>query len=160
MSAANIISLAVWDTSLPVVAGETFAIKVGAKATDARALAGCRIAVSDTSGTVVASGVFGDAPWPGTEALYWTALSVPAPTVPHITAYQVRLADAPAEAEAPATEFTVVAAAKPAHSVAVKITERIRQSRSPMWKCGLAPSMPAPTATAAPSCVCAKAIFR
>ena len=124
VSEANSISLAVWDAPVPVVAGETFAIKVGAKAADARALTGCGIAVSDASGAMVASGNLGDAPWPGTEALYWLALSVPAPATPQLAAYEVRLVDAPGEAEAAATAFTVVAAARPEHSVAVKITER------------------------------------
>ena len=49
MNEANAISLAVWDAALPVVTGETFAIKVGAKAADARTLAGCRIAVPASS---------------------------------------------------------------------------------------------------------------
>ncbi len=124
VSEANIISLAVWDAAVPVVAGETFAIKVGAKAADAHALAGLRIAVSDASGAMVASGTLGDAPWPGTEALYWLALSVSAPAMPQVTAYQVQLVDAPDEAEVVATAFTVVAATKPEHSVAVNITER------------------------------------
>ena len=124
VSEANSISLAVWDAALPVVAGEPFAIKVGAKAADARVLAGCHIAVSDASGAMVASGTLGDKPWPGTEALYWLALDVPAPAMPQVAAYQVRLVDASGETEAVATEFTVVAAAKPEHSVAVSITER------------------------------------
>jgi hypothetical protein len=124
MSEANIISLAVWDAPVPVVAGEPFALKVGAKAADARTLAGLRIAASDASGSVVASGTLGDAPWPGTEALYWAELSVPAPAAPQVAAYQVRLTAARGEAQAAATEFTVVAAAKPEHRVAVTITDR------------------------------------
>ena len=64
---------------MPVVAGEKFAIKVGAKSSSGRALAGGRVEVSDAQGAVVASATLGDAPWPGTEALYWTALEVPAP---------------------------------------------------------------------------------
>ncbi len=124
VSEATAISLAVWDAAVPVVAGETFAVKVGAKAADARALAGRHIAVSDASGAVVASGDLGEAPWPGTEALYWLALDVPAPAAPQVAAYEVRLADTPGEAEAAATAFTVVAAARPEHNVAVKITER------------------------------------
>ena len=124
VSEANTISLAVWDAALPVVAGDMFAIKVGAKAADARALAGCRIAVSDRNGATVASGMLGDAPWPGTEALYWLALSVPAPAAPQVAAYQVRLVDVPGATEAVATAFSVVAAAGPEHSLAVKVTER------------------------------------
>ena len=77
---------------MPVVAGERFTIKVGAKSASARALAGGRVEVCDATGTVVASGALGDAPWPGTEALYWTALDVPAPARPTVAEYAVRLA--------------------------------------------------------------------
>ena len=52
----NPISLAVWDVPMPVVAGEMFSIKVGAKSASGRSLAGCRVEVSDAAGAVVASG--------------------------------------------------------------------------------------------------------
>ena len=79
MSNQETISLAVWDVPMPAVAGETFSIKVGAKSSSGRALAGGRVEVSDAKGAVVASGALGGAPWADTEALYWTALDVPAP---------------------------------------------------------------------------------
>ena len=145
MSEANIISLAVWDVSLPVVAGEMFAIKVGAKAADARALAGRGIAVSDASGAMVASGTLGDAPWLGTEALYWAALDVPAPAMPQVTAFQVRRVDAPGEAEAVVMVFTVVAAAEAEHSLTVKITERDTAKPLADVEVRLGPPMHAPT---------------
>ena len=50
------ISLAVWDVPMPVVAGEPFSIKVGAKSSAGRALGGRRVEVSDAAGAVVASG--------------------------------------------------------------------------------------------------------
>ena len=84
------ISLAVWDVPMPVVAGETFSIKVGAKSASGRALAGRRVEVSDAAGAVVASGTLGDAPLAGTEALYWTALDVPAPATAQVADYAVR----------------------------------------------------------------------
>ena len=92
---SNTISLAVWDVPMPVVAGEKFSIKVGAKSASGRALAGCRVEVSDAAGTVVASGTLGDKPWPGTEALYWTALDVPAPAQQQLAEYAVRFIPAP-----------------------------------------------------------------
>src|SRR5205814_4776907 len=87
---SNTISLAVWDVPMPVVASEKFSIKVGAKTMPGHALAGCRIEVSDSSGAVVATGRLGEAPWPETEALYWAALDIPAPTQQRFAEYAVR----------------------------------------------------------------------
>jgi hypothetical protein len=39
---------------------------------------------------VVASGELGNAPWPGSSALYWTELSMPAPTQPGMATFSVR----------------------------------------------------------------------
>jgi hypothetical protein len=119
-------SLAVWDVPMPVVAGERFAIKVGAKSASGRVLTGCRVEVSDAAGAVVAIGTLGDAPFAGTEALYWAALEVPAPAQEQLADYAVRLIprpDAPA-AEAVASRFSVAAAAKPGPKLNVRITER------------------------------------
>ena len=119
-------SLAVWDVPMPVAAGERFAIKVGAKSASGRALAGCRVEVRDPAGAVVAIGTLGDAPFAGTEALYWAALEVPAPAREQLADYAVRLIPRPGEPaeEAVASRFSVAVAAKPEHRLSVKITER------------------------------------
>src|ERR1044071_4827712 len=85
------ISLAVWDVPMPAVAGDTFAIKVGAKAASKRRLAGSRVEVGDTTGAVVAEASLGDTPLAGTEALYWAALEVRAPRDRAVADYSVRL---------------------------------------------------------------------
>src|SRR5215510_6661379 len=72
-------SIAVWDVPLPVIAGATFAVKVGVKSHVGAALAGSVVQVCDRDGRVVTSGTLGAKPWPGTDALYWVALDVPAP---------------------------------------------------------------------------------
>jgi len=120
----NAISLAVWDVPMPVVAGEKFSIKIGAKSASGRALAG-RVEVIDSSGTVVATGTLGDAPWPETEALYWAALDVRALTQ-QFAEYAVRFIPDPREPayDALATRFSIVATAKPEHKLTVKVTER------------------------------------
>ena len=107
----NTISLAVWDVPMPVVAGEKFSIKVGAKG------ASGRVEVIDSTGVVVASDVLGDKPWGGTEALYWAALAVPAPVAAKVANYSVRCDGAE-------TWFSVAATAKPEHSLKVQVTER------------------------------------
>jgi hypothetical protein len=124
-------SIAVWDVPMPVIAGETFPIKAGAKPTTGRSLANSRIEVSDAAGAVVASGHLGATPWPGSEALYWAALVVPAPANSQVAEYTVRLILQGDHAEdAVASRFTVTSAAKPEHKLGVKITEK--QSAEPL----------------------------
>jgi hypothetical protein len=120
----NAISLAVWDVPMPVVAGEKFSIKIGAKSASGRALAG-RVEVIDSSGTVVATGTLGGAPWPETEALYWAALDVQALAQP-FAEYAVRFIPDPREPayDALATRFSVATTAKPEHKLTVKVTEQ------------------------------------
>lgn len=102
-------SIAVWDVPMPVVAGETFAVKVGATAK------GTTIEVSDGSGAVT-SGSVGGTPWPGTDGLCWTELRIPAPKM-GVARYTVRCGAAE-------TWFSVIAAAKPTCTVSVQVTEQ------------------------------------
>ena len=126
MTDQNKISLAVWDVPMPVVAGETFAIKIGAKSMSKRTLAGRHVEVSDGAGAVVASGTLGAAPWTGTEALYWTALDVPAPAQLPLAEFAVRLMPGPGEPadDAMATRFSIACTATPEHRLIVKVTRQ------------------------------------
>jgi hypothetical protein len=120
VNGTNKASLAVWDISMPVSAGGNFTIKIGAKATDGRKLAGCRVEVSDASGKVVASGALGDAPLPGSEALYWCELNVPAPAA-ELAELAVRLLGR--EVDAVPTRFSVAVSPRPEHRLTVTVTE-------------------------------------
>ena len=108
---SNPISLAVWDVPMPVVAGEMFSIKAGAKSASGHSLAGHRVEVFDAAGVVVASGNLGETPLAGTEALYWTAIDVPAPATGQVTEYAVRFIPGPGH-DATATRFSVAIAGK------------------------------------------------
>lgn len=118
----NAISLAVWDVPMPVVAGEQFSIKVGAKAAAGGKLTGSRVQVIDANDTVVASGALGDKTWPDSEALYWTAIDMPAPITPQVTEYTVRMIGG--KDHETASRFSVVSAEKPQHTLTVTITEK------------------------------------
>jgi hypothetical protein len=108
---AETTSLAVWDVPMPVVAGERFAITVGAEHGSGRA------EIRDSAGAVVASATLGDTPWPGTRVLHWVSLDVPAPAKAEVARYAVRCGGAE-------TWFSVVAAAKPDCTLTVQVTER------------------------------------
>jgi hypothetical protein len=96
---------------MPVVAGERFAIKVGATGVLGR------VEVIDRDGAAVASGMLAQTPWPGTQALNWVAIDLPAPVKAEVARYSVRCDGAE-------TWFSVVAAAKPEHTLTVQVTER------------------------------------
>jgi hypothetical protein len=123
VSDKDTISLAVWDVPMPVTAGEKFAVKVGAKSSTKRELAGYRVAVTDASGALAASGALGQAPLPGTEALYWTTLEVTAPAR-QAADYTVQLIAGASIDEIIATKFSVAVAANPAYTLTMTVTER------------------------------------
>jgi len=114
-------SLAVWDIPIPA-AGERFSIKVGAKSSTGCALGARRIEVLDGE-AVVAVGHLGDAPWPGTDALFWAEVELQAPDQPGLITLAVRfdaaeLDEPHAGASAP---FNVSVIARPEHTLTVKV---------------------------------------
>jgi hypothetical protein len=116
-------SLAVWAVPSPVVAGERFSVKAGAKSSGGCDLSGQRIEVRNADGLVVASGALADAPWPGTSALYWGELDIQAPAEPGLARFSVRFE--PGEIEWPhdgaSTEFSVAVVAPPEHRLTVNV---------------------------------------
>ena len=125
-------SLAVWDIPSPIVKGERFAIKVGAKSVANAELNGLEIAIVDSSDTVVARGRLRDTPWPGTTALYWDEVELPAPVETGLSRWSVRFA--PAGLALPhdgtAAEFTAAVVQPPQHRLTVKVIEQ--ESKTPI----------------------------
>jgi hypothetical protein len=114
-------SLAVWDTPATVVAGERFAVKVGAKSSAGCALAGGRIAVAGADG--IATGRLGDAPWPGTAALFFVEVERRAPVEPGPCQFSVRF-DAAGLGEphrGAQANFSTMVVAKPEHTLTVRV---------------------------------------
>lgn len=116
------VSLAVWDIAPTVAAGERFSVKAGAKSSAGCALGGCRIEVLEGD-TVVASGSLGDAPWPGTDALYWAEIELRAPPTPGTVTFSVRLhaGDLDEPHQDASSPFNVSVVARPDHTLAVKV---------------------------------------
>lgn len=73
------VSLAAWDVPSPLCTAASFYVKVGARCSAECHLAGSVVEVSDETGTRSAEGILGNTPWPGTQALYWTTVELPAP---------------------------------------------------------------------------------
>jgi hypothetical protein len=114
-------SLAVWDIPSPA-AGEWFSIKVGAKSSVGGALGARRIEVLDGE-AVVADARLGDAPWPGTDALFWAEVELHAPDQPGLVTLSVRFdaAELDEPHEGASSPFKVSVVAKPEHTLTVKV---------------------------------------
>src|SRR5262249_3770980 len=125
-------SLAVWDIPSPLVMGESFKIKAGAKSASACDLKGAEIAVFDETGAELASNRLKEAPWPGTSALYWTTLELVAPVREGFCSWSVRFAkpelDLPHDGSS--AEFSFVVGKPLEHRLRVKVVEK--QTKSPV----------------------------
>jgi hypothetical protein len=78
---AHATRVVVWDVPAAVEPGTAVRVKVGVRCAADCSSAGRRVEVRDEQGNVVASGSVGDVPWPGTSALYYAEIELPAPTV-------------------------------------------------------------------------------
>jgi len=125
-------SLAVWDIPSPVVMGQPFTIKVGAKSAADCELKGLDIAVFDKNGTVAARGRLQDAPWPGTTALYWDEVELTAPAEEGLSQWSVRFAaeDLALPHDGTAAEFSAAIVRPPEHRLTVKVVEQ--ESKAPI----------------------------
>jgi hypothetical protein len=125
-------SLAVWAVPSPVVMRERFRIKVGAKSAAGCGLGGTKILVSDQSGRLIAQGSLQDTPWPGTSALYWTEVEVPAPNREGMFWCTVNFAAA--DIDTPharsASKFSVAIVRPPEHRLTIEVLER--DSKAPI----------------------------
>jgi hypothetical protein len=119
-------SLAVWAIPSPVVMGERFTIKVGAKSSAGHELKGKKILISDQNCTVLAQGSLQETPWPGTSALYWTEVEVPAPDQEGMFWCSVNFAAADIEAphEGSSSKFSVAIVRPPEHRLTIEVFER------------------------------------
>lgn len=125
-------SLAVWDIPSPVVIGDSFTIKIGARSSGAHALKGAVVEVRNQDGERVAGGTLGDTPWTGTTALYWTDVALTAPATDGVASWSVAFApvgvDVPHNEGSAAFSFAVVK--PPQHTVSVTVIGK--ESREPI----------------------------
>jgi len=119
-------SLAVWANPSPVVMGNPFKIKVGAKSSGACELKGAQVEIQDETGARIGVGTLGDTPWVETGALYWTEVDLAAPMKEGVVSWSARFA--PAVLKIPhdgsSAEFSFAAVRPPEHSVTVKVIEK------------------------------------
>jgi hypothetical protein len=119
-------SLAVWAMPSPVVTGQRFAVKVGAKSAAGCDLNGCKIEIRDENDAVMASGSLGATPWPGTSALYWAELELLAPPAAGMFAWSVRFeaAELALAHGGASARFSIPIVEPPEHRLTVKVVEQ------------------------------------
>jgi hypothetical protein len=87
-------SMAVWDVPSPVIMSRSFKAKVGVKCSAACQLAGRPVQVFDEEGIQIGGSTLGEAPWPGTSALYVAEVELTAPGTEGIGLWSARFAAA------------------------------------------------------------------
>lgn len=122
----NTTSLAVWSIPSPLVAGERFAIEVGAKSSAGSVLAAECVEVRNEADEVIARGRLGDTPYPGTTALYWTNVELIAPAQEGLRTWSAAfepkgLALAHGRAS---TTFSVLVVRPAEHRLTIKLIEK------------------------------------
>jgi hypothetical protein len=111
--------IVVWDTPSAVECGAAFKLKVGVKCAEECGGAARLVEIRDERGEVLASGVVGDAPLPGTAALHYAELELRAPAAPGLhplracTAQVLDVASGQVTHEAAAADFRVHCVARP-----------------------------------------------
>jgi hypothetical protein len=125
-------SLAAWDVPSPVVAGQKFSVKIGAKCSACCALTGQQIELRDEKGAVLAAGHLDETVWDQTEGLYWTELEAVAPVHEGFHNYSVALSacDHALPHQSAAAAFSFVTVEPGRHCVNVAIVER--ETRAPI----------------------------
>jgi hypothetical protein len=76
---AHVTRIVVWDAPPAVECGAAFRVKVGVKCVAECRAAPWHVAIRDADGNNFASAQVGDAPWPGTSALYYADIELRAP---------------------------------------------------------------------------------
>jgi hypothetical protein len=123
-------SLAVWEVPSPVVGGEAFSIRVGAKSAADLALGGRVVEVCDAAGVSVAQGCLSQAPLPGMSALHFADLPMRAPGKPGLHTFSARFSASGLKLshEAAAFKFSVMVVAPPEHALTVRLVESANSS--------------------------------
>ena len=118
-------SLTAWGAPSPATAGAALPVDVGMRCGRACRLTGARVALLDDAGMQVGDGVLGEAPWPGTEALYWTAVEARAPATVGVHVWTAVLIDAATELPhaAPPAAFGFRTGKPCEHRAAVRVVE-------------------------------------
>ena len=119
-------SMAVWEIPSPVVMGSDFSMKVGVRCFAECPIGGGRFEVLSETGARIGGGVLGEAPSPGTDALYAAEVDLTAPLAEGIVVWSARFVPDSVSGphEESAASFSFPSVRPPEHRVTVSVTEK------------------------------------
>ena len=123
---AHYTSMAVWEIPSPVVMGSDFSMKVGVKCSAECPIGGGRFEVLSETGARIGGGVLGEAPYPGTDALYAAEVDLTAPLAEGVVVWTARFVPDSVSGphEGSAASFSLPSVRPPEHRVTVSVTEK------------------------------------
>ena len=115
--------LSVWDVPSAILAGDPFKMKIGVKCSCGCNLGGQRVRIFDPSDREVRLARLGCAPWPHTEALYFSEVTITPPAEPGVYAIQIVTTewDTPLPHARGATDMSVNCVSAPHCSVTIRL---------------------------------------
>jgi hypothetical protein len=124
--------LTVWDVPPTAVAGERFAVSVGAKCSAGCALGGRALSVYDESGSRVGTVTLGHDVWPGTEALYFARIDVCAPLEAGSHQWEAKVAGCEAAAAHTGGSFPLTVRVVPVPDCEITVRAIDRETQTPI----------------------------
>jgi hypothetical protein len=124
--------LTVWDVPPTAVAGERFAVSVGARCSDGCDLRGRELSIYDQQGALVGTVKLGHDVWPGTEALYFAKVETRAPLEAGNHQWEAKIAGWDAGLPHAAGSFPVVVRVVSAPDCEVTVRALDREKRTPI----------------------------
>ena len=129
---AHALELTVWDVPSAAVAGERFAVAVGAKCSAGCELGGRELSVFDQMGSCAASVKLGHDVWPGTKALYFAEVEVRAPLEAGSHQWEAKIAGWEAELTHAASSFPLMVRVVPSPDCEVTVRAVDREKQIPI----------------------------
>lgn len=124
--------LTIWDVPPTAVAGERFAVSVGARCSDGCDLRGRELSIYDQQGALVGTVKLGHDVWPGTEALYFAKVETRAPLEAGNHQWEAKIAGWDAGLPHAAGSFPVVVRVVSAPDCEVTVRALDREKRTPI----------------------------
>jgi hypothetical protein len=124
------VELTVWDVPSTAVAGERFAVSVGARCSAGCDLAGRELSIFDQEGSPAGTVRLGHDAWPGTEALYFAEVEARAPLDAGSHQWEAKIAGWDAELPHASGSFPLIVrvVTAPDCEVTVRAVDRKKQT--------------------------------
>lgn len=129
---AHALELTVWDVPSATVAGERFAVAVGARCSAGCDLGGQELSLFDQKGHVAGTVKLGSAVWPGTEALYFAEVEARAPLEAGSQQWEAKIAGWDGELPHAAGSFPLVVRTVTAPYCQVTVSAVDRENQAPI----------------------------